>query len=92
MTKGLGGNLNINSQQFYTGATTLNGGVTTLMPGGQLNTIYQSNVLTVNIGATLDLNAGTQLVGSFTSNGGVIPGAGGTVRSTGGTGNSLRVW
>ena len=88
LTKGLGGNLNISSAQYYTGATTLNGGITTLVSGGT-NTLFFNNTLTVNEGATLDLNAGVQYAGNFTSGNGALPGAGGTVQSTGGTGTLL---
>lgn len=83
LTKGLSGDLNITARQFYTGATTLNGGTTTLSAGN--NTLFDNGgALTVNYGATLDLKGTVQYVGNFSSNGGATPGAGGTVTSTGG--------
>ena len=83
LTKGLSGNLNITARQFYTGATILNGGTTTLSAGN--NTLFDNGgALTVNYGATLDLNGTVQYIGNFSSNGGAAPGAGGTVTSTGG--------
>ncbi|WP_395730694.1 autotransporter-associated beta strand repeat-containing protein [Prosthecobacter sp.] len=83
LTKGLSGNLNITARQFYTGATILNGGTTKLSAGN--NTLFDNGgALTVNYGATLDLNGTVQYVGNFTSNGGAVPGAGGTVNSSNG--------
>ncbi|OYW76067.1 MAG: hypothetical protein B7Z37_10495, partial [Verrucomicrobia bacterium 12-59-8] len=83
LTKGLSGNLNITARQFYTGATVLNGGTTTLAAGN--NTLFDNGgALTVNYGATLDLNGTVQYVGNFSSSSGAAPGAGGTVTSTGG--------
>ena len=93
-TKGLSGNLDIDSRQFYTvaiaaGATTLNGG-TTVLNGGN-NTLFDNGgALTVNAGATLDLNGTTELVlalssgnGAGTSSNGVNL-SGGTVTSNNG--------
>ncbi|OYW77350.1 MAG: hypothetical protein B7Z37_04705 [Verrucomicrobia bacterium 12-59-8] len=89
VTKGLGGNLNINKSQYYTGNTTLNGGTTTLngnilLPGTStvLNTLFQNQGLIVNNGATLDLNGSTQWVSALQSTGQTLPGQGGTVTST----------
>ncbi|OYW30875.1 MAG: hypothetical protein B7Z47_02800, partial [Chthoniobacter sp. 12-60-6] len=96
LTKGLSGDLNITARQFYTGATILNGGTTTLAAGN--NTLFDNGgALTVNYGATLDLNGTTQYVGNFTSSGGVAPGAGGTVTSSNGaalllTSSTTGVW
>ena len=84
ITKGLGGTLSINAQQFYTGGTTtLNGGTTVLNAGN--NTLFENgSALTVNYGATLDLNGTTEVVGVFSSGSGIVPGAGGVVTSNNG--------
>ncbi len=82
LTKGLSGNLNITSRQFYTGPTTLNGGTTTLMAGN--NTLFDNGgALAVNYGATLDLNGTVEYVGNILSNAtGLVWGAGGTITSS----------
>ncbi len=78
LNKNLTGALNINAAQFITGTHTLNGGTTTL--GGGLNTLFPNQALTVNLGATLDLNGNSQYVGAF--GGGNNPGTGGTITSS----------
>jgi autotransporter-associated beta strand protein len=74
LTKSLDGALNFNTEQYYTGTTTINDGTLRLEAGGN-NTLYFNNTLTLNAGGTLDLNGGVQTVGSFSSQG-AAPGAG----------------
>ena len=86
-TKALGGNLSFTGQQFYSGTTTVNGGTMKLMPAAT-NTLLFNNSLTVNTGATFDLNGGTQFIGNLASSGagpqtGVA--SGGTVTNSSGT-------
>ncbi len=84
LTKGLSGNLNITARQFYTGPTNLNGGTTKLAAGN--NTLFDNGgALSVNYGATLDLNGTTQYIGNFSnSTASAAWTVGGTVTSTGG--------
>ena len=80
LVKGLGGNLNILTPQLYTGTTTLNGGTTTLAAG--LNTLVAAQGLTVNLGATLELDGNTQYAGALSSSG-ILPNTGGTIVNSG---------
>jgi autotransporter-associated beta strand protein len=88
LNKNLAGSLNFDARQFYTGTTTVNNG-TLQLASGVTNTLFFNNALTVNNGATLDLNGTTQFAGNFTSGSGVVPGAGGTVTTSNGTGNLI---
>jgi autotransporter-associated beta strand protein len=82
LVKGLGGALNIATQQFYTGTTTLNGGTTKLTtPAGSVNTLVAAQGLAVNLGATLDLDGNTQYVGLLSSSG-ILPNTGGTITNS----------
>jgi X-X-X-Leu-X-X-Gly heptad repeat protein/autotransporter-associated beta strand protein len=80
LVKGLGGNLEILSQQFYTGTTTLNGG-TTQLASGVTNTLFAGQSLAVNLGATLDLDGNIQYAGALSS-GGILPNTGGTITNS----------
>ncbi len=80
LTKNLGGLLSLTAQQFYLGATVLNGGTTRLAFG--TNTLFPGQALTVNSGATLDLNGKAQYVGAFTSSNQAVGGTGGTVTNS----------
>jgi len=94
VTKGLGGNLNFNTKQYFnTGANvfTVLGGTVTLA-SGVTNTLWQGlqgsgtsgQSLSVGTGATLDLNGTAQMVGRlFTPSSTAFVGAGGTITSTG---------
>ena len=82
-TKGLGGTLIFSNTQFFTGGTyTLDAGLTQLNAG--TNTLDTNIPLTVNTGATFDLNGNSQWVSTFGSGSGIVPGAGGTVTSSNG--------
>ncbi len=84
MNKTSGGTLNLNSQQFVSNNTYVNGGTLNLTPGAT-NTLLFNNGLGVNIGATVDLKNGVQFIGSlFSSNGGGNTDlGGGTVTNSG---------
>lgn len=84
LTKSLNGTLNFNSQQFYSGNTTLNGGTVNLVPGAT-NTLLFNNGLVLNKGTTLDLKNGVQYVAGLTSSGagGGSDLSGGTVTNSG---------
>jgi autotransporter-associated beta strand protein len=74
LTKTGGGSLLLDSAQFYTGATSVNGGTLQLVAGAT-NTLLVNQRLNLS-GGTLDLNGGVQSVGDFTSvsaiNGGTL--------------------
>ncbi len=87
LTKADAGSLVLASPQFYTGTTTINGGILQLASGGT-NTLFFNNALAVNAGGTLDLNGGVQYVASLTSASATINSgiAGGTITSSTNTG------
>ncbi len=84
MTKSLGGTLNLNSQQFVSGNTTVNGGTLNLTPGAT-NTLLFNNGLVVNNGGTVDLKNGVQFISGLSSanGGGNTDLGGGTVTNSG---------
>jgi autotransporter-associated beta strand protein len=74
------GSLTLSARQYHTGETTVAGGALVLAAGD--NTISPlSTTLSVESGATVDLNGTTQYVGRLSSLG-VAPGGGGTITSS----------
>lgn len=69
------GTLVLSGANTYTGTTTLNSGTTQLQGAGTLGGISASAV-TVNGGATLDLNGTSPVIGSLAGGGSVLLGAG----------------
>ncbi|EDY18785.1 autotransporter-associated beta strand repeat protein [Chthoniobacter flavus Ellin428] len=65
MTKALPGVLNLNSQQFVSGNTTVNAGTLNLLGG--TNTLLPGAGLVVNSGGTVDLNGNAQYIGTLAS-------------------------
>ncbi|MEA3209273.1 MAG: hypothetical protein QOE70_2330 [Chthoniobacter sp.] len=87
LVKADGGTLVLGAPNYYTGATTVNGG--TLQLNGGDNTLFFNQPLTVNTGGTLDLNGTSQYVNSLrtlTSSNNETSRTGGTVTSSTGTG------
>jgi len=91
ITKGLTGNVTFNAAQYFNtggnnftingGTVTLNGGTNTLFPGVQGGA--GSGYVGVGIGATLDLNGNSQMIGSLRSpNSNGFAGSGGTVTTS----------
>jgi autotransporter-associated beta strand protein len=83
IAKALTGDINLNTQNFYTGTTNLLNG--TMKLAGGLNTIFQNNIFNINTGATLDLNGNTQYFERL-SDPGILPGSGGMITSNAGFG------
>jgi autotransporter-associated beta strand protein len=81
--KSQAGTLTINTPTFITGTTNILAGKVVL--AGGLNTLFPTQLLNINSGATLDLNGNAQY-GGYLLDPGVLPGTGGTITSTGGTG------
>lgn len=84
MTKDLPGTLNLNAQQFVSGATYINEGKTVLTSTGITNPMLYNQSLAVNYGGTLDLNGNNQFVAGLSSAtaGGGNGIAGGTVTNS----------
>jgi autotransporter-associated beta strand protein len=66
LSKNLPGILNLNAQQFISGATYVNGGTLNLQ-SGSTNTLLFNNAVAVNAGGTLDLNGGNQFIAGLSS-------------------------
>jgi len=85
LTKDGAGTLTISAAATYTGTTTVNAGTLRL---GIANGVSASSAVTVAAGATLDLNAFSDVVGSLAGAGTVTSGAAGAVLLTAGGDNT----
>jgi autotransporter-associated beta strand protein len=83
LAKSLPGTLVLNTPSFVTSTHNLLNGTTVL--NGGLNTFFPGQLLNINNGATLDLNGNAQYIGGI-SDPGVLPGSGGTITTSTGTG------
>jgi autotransporter-associated beta strand protein len=81
--KALDGTLQLNTPSFISGTQNLLNGTLKLNAG--LNTLFPNQLLQMNIGATLDLNGNTQYFAQLSGPGG-LPGTGGSIISSTGTG------
>ena len=93
MTKDLTGTLNLNAQQFVSGATYINDGTIVLTSVGITNPMLYNQALAVNYGGTLDLNGNNQFVAGLSSAtaGGGNGIAGGTVTNSSGTQSTFTI-
>jgi autotransporter-associated beta strand protein len=74
LVKDTAGTLTLTATQGYTGGTTVTGG--TLVLAHATDTLADLGTLTVETGATVDIQANTDTVSAFTSNGGTLAGTG----------------
>ncbi len=83
IAKALPGTLQINTPNYISSTTNLLNGTTRLNVA--LNALFPNQIFNINDGATLDLFGNTQYVGQL-SDPGTMPGAGGTITTSAGTG------
>ena len=83
LLKALDGTLVLDQTSYITSTTNLLGGTLKLNAG--LNTLFPNQLLNLNPGATLDLNGNAQYTNALID-AGAVPGAGGTITSSTGTG------